>query len=101
MRQAGLMDEGISRLREKGVSEIIRDTLNPFIKELARTFHGYPLDGPGQEIKPVTDFLLCGGGGKLKGLASWLSSEMGIQPIPVNPKGSSHGSNQTIPSAGN
>ena len=85
-RQAGLMDEGISRLHQKEVSQTIRRALEPFMEELARTIRVYRADAPLKGQKTAMEFILCGGGGKLKGLESHLASELGLQPAGLSPR---------------
>ncbi|MBI3812416.1 MAG: type IV pilus assembly protein PilM [Nitrospirae bacterium] len=85
-RQAGLLDEEISRLHQKGVSQTIRRALEPFISELARTVHVFQANEPPEGRVPLTEFVLYGGGSKLKGLESHLASELGLQAVTRAPK---------------
>ena len=86
--QAGLMDEDVESLHQRGISETLRRTLDPLLGELGRIFHAYQADGaigPTEGGKAVTGFLLCGGGSKLKGLESYLASELGIRAMNLTP----------------
>lgn len=85
-RQAGLDDSGISRLHQKGVSETIRRALEPLTAELIRTFHVAQAGEPSAGQKTVTELVLYGGGGKLKGLGSYLATELGLQVTGRAPK---------------
>ncbi|MBI3994955.1 MAG: pilus assembly protein PilM, partial [Nitrospirae bacterium] len=85
-RQAGLDDSGISRLNQKGVSQTTRRALEPFISELARTIHIFQSNEPAEGRAPVTEFILCGGGSKLKGLEPYLASELGVQAATRAPR---------------
>lgn len=85
-RQAGLLDEGISRLHQKGVSQTIRRALEPFISELARTVHVFQANEPPEGRVPLTEFVSYGGGSKLKGLESYLASELGLKAVTRAPK---------------
>jgi len=85
-RQAGLLDEGISRLHQKGVSQTIRRALEPFISELVRTIHVFQANEPAEDRAPLTEFALYGGGSKLKGLEPYLASELGIPAVTRAPK---------------
>jgi len=85
-RQAGLLDEGISRLHQKGVSQTIRRALEPFISELARTIHVYQANEPPEGRAALADFVLYGGGSKLKGLDSFIAAELGIPAVTRVPK---------------
>ncbi len=81
-RQAGLLDEEIPGLGQKGLSQVIRQSLTPFLDELSRSFHMGSADGDGS----VTEFALCGGGGKLRGLETHMASELGLNPLHRVPK---------------
>jgi general secretion pathway protein L len=85
-RQAGLLDEGISRLHQKGVSETIRRALEPLISELIRTMHVFQANEPADGRLPPNDWVLYGGGSKLKGLDAYLASELGVQTSSRAPK---------------
>jgi general secretion pathway protein L len=85
-RQAGLVDEGISRLHQKGVSQTIRRALEPLILELARTVHVFQANEPADGRLPLNDWALYGGGSKLKGLDAYLASELGVQTSSPSPK---------------
>lgn len=85
-RQAGLLDEGISRLNQKGVSQTIRRALEPFISELVRTVHVFQANEPPEGRAALTDFVLYGGGSKLKGLESYIATELGIPAVTRAPK---------------
>lgn len=78
-RQAGLADEGISRLHQKGVSETIRHALIPLVDELVRTFHVVRSEAGRKGTGAVDRIVVVGGGGKLKGLESHLGAELGIR----------------------
>jgi general secretion pathway protein L len=85
-RQAGLMDEGVSPLHEKGVSQTIGRVLEPLISELIRTFHVCQTQEPAADRSNVTELVLYGGGSKLKGLESHLGSELGIRTLTPTPR---------------
>ncbi|HSG04829.1 MAG TPA: pilus assembly protein PilM, partial [Nitrospiria bacterium] len=96
-RQVGLKDDGISRLHEKGVSKAVSGTLDRFVSEVRRTLHLYSIgdreNGSGEKVH--VDFkrlALCGGGSKLRGLETYLSQELGLQPADLTPRIGSNGS---------
>jgi type IV pilus assembly protein PilM len=85
-REAGLADEEISRFQQKGVSQTIRRALEPLVSELTRTFHVYQTLEPPEGRTSLTGFILYGGGSKLKGLESHLTSELGMRAVTRVPK---------------
>ncbi|HEY4485021.1 MAG TPA: pilus assembly protein PilM, partial [Nitrospiria bacterium] len=88
--QAGLMDEAITRLHEKNVSRILAGALEPLIEDLVRTIHVYEAGDDSPDAprgkRSVTEFMLCGGGSKLKGLEEHLAGELGIPAASLLPK---------------
>lgn len=96
-RQAGLMDDGISPLHEKGVSQAIVRALEPLVSELVRTFHVYQTQGSTPDRSDVTELVLYGGGSKLKGLESYLGSELGVRTLTHAPKIASSNGNRWDP----
>jgi len=85
-RQAGLLDEGVSRLHQKGVSLAIRRALEPLISDLARTVHVFQANESPDGGSPLNEWALYGGGSKLKGLDAHLASELGVQISSLAPK---------------
>lgn len=96
-RQTGLLDEETSHLQQKGVSQTIRRSLEPFISELIRTFHVYQSLEQPEGRASLTGFMLYGGGSKLKGLESQLATELGIPAVTRAPKIASGNGNQWDP----
>ncbi|HUK55442.1 MAG TPA: type II secretion system protein GspL [Nitrospiria bacterium] len=96
-RQAGLMDDGIPHLHQKGVSKIIGQSLDTLVSELVRTFHGYQGQEPTADRATVTELVLYGGGSKLKGLESYLGSELGVRTSTHTPKIASNNGNRWDP----
>jgi general secretion pathway protein L len=91
--QAGLVDDGISSLPQKGIAQAIGRSLEPLVSELVRTFHVYQTQDPTTDRSDVTELVLYGGGSQLKGLESYLESELGIRAFTHTPKiASSNGS---------
>jgi len=85
-RESDLTSDGVSTINRKDATETIRRTVEPLLAELHRTIHVYhALDGLEGQV-PLTGILLYGGGGKLKGLGSYLASELGIQSVSLTPK---------------
>jgi type IV pilus assembly protein PilM len=85
-RESDLTGEDVSALNRKDATETIRRAVEPLLAELHRTIHVYhALDGLESQV-PMTGIALYGGGGKLKGLASYLASELDTQAMSLTPK---------------
>jgi general secretion pathway protein L len=96
-RQAGLMDDGTSSLPQKGMAQAIGRSLEPLVSELIRTFHVYQTQEPPPDRSDVTELVLYGGGSQLKGLESYLESELGVRVLTHTPKIASSNGNRWDP----
>ena len=96
-RQAGLMDDGTSSVQPRGMAQAIGRALQPLVSELIRTFHGYQTPEPTQDRPDVTELVLYGGGSQLRGLESYLESELGIRAVTHTPKIASSNGNRWDP----
>jgi len=96
-QQVGLMDDGISPLPQKGIAQAIGRSLEPLVSELVRTFHVYQTQDPTPVRSDVTELVLYGGGSQLKGLESYLESELGVRTLTHTPKIASSNGNRWDP----
>jgi len=91
------MDDGTSSVQPRGMAQAIGRALQPLVSELIRTFHGYQTPEPTQDRPDVTELVLYGGGSQLRGLESYLESELGIRAVTHTPKIASSNGNRWDP----
>jgi len=96
-RQGGLVDDGVSSVRPNGISQAIGRALQPLVSELVRTFHVYQTQEATPDRSDITEVVLYGGGSQLKGLESYLESELGVHATTHTPKIASSNGNRWDP----